>query len=214
MIVLHARVPIRPDKREDFLAGLPPLVSASREEQGNRSYECYESTETENLFCFVEQWESMEALPSFKPPPSGSRLWRFLELFSKTNVWLYRRSGGRIGGRMGRAPVLLLHHVGRKSGKERVSPVLFLADDDRLVIVGSTGGAASHPALFINLMASPRTTVEVGSRRFEVQAREASETERVAYWPRLLEIYPSYGTYRDRTQRVLPVVVLEPVDPA
>lgn len=148
----------------------------------------------------------------FKPPRKGSRLWRFLDLFSDANVRLYRRSGGRIGGRMGRAPVLLLHHVGRKSGKERVSPVLFLADDHRLVIVGSKGGAASHPAWFVNLMANPLTTVEVGSRRLRVRAREASETERDEYWPRLLEIYPSYGTYQDRTERVLPVAVLEPVD--
>ena len=147
----------------------------------------------------------------FRPPPSGSRLWRLLDLLSNTNVWLYRRSGGRIGGRMGRAPVLLLHHVGRRSGKERASPVLFLADDDRLVIVGSKGGAATHPAWFVNLMANPLTTVEVGSRRLRVRARKANETERAAYWPRLLEIYPSYGTYQRRTERVLPVVVLEPV---
>lgn len=149
-----------------------------------------------------------------KPPRKGSRLWRFLDLFSDANVWLYRRSGGRIGGRMGRAPVLLLHHVGRKSGKERVSPVLFLPHDDRLVIVGSKGGAASHPAWFVNLMANPLTTVEVASRRLRVRAREASETERADYWPGLLEIYPSFRTYQERTERVLPVLVLEPVDTA
>ena len=112
---------------------------------------------------------------------------------------------------MGRAPVMLLHHVGRKSGKERVAPVLFLADDERLVIVASKGGAPKHPAWYGNLMAHPVTTVEVGRRRVRVQARVATEAERTAYWPRLLEIYPSYGIYEDRTERVLPVVVLEPV---
>jgi len=147
----------------------------------------------------------------FKPPATGSRLWRFLELSSNANVWLYRRSGGRIGGRMGRAPVLLLHHVGRRSGKARVSPVLFLADGDRLVIVGSKGGAAKEPAWVPNLMAHPITTVEVGSRRVPVRARGASDAERTAYWPRLVEMYPSFRVYQDRTERLLPVVVLEPV---
>ena len=146
-----------------------------------------------------------------RPPRPGSRLWRALDFFSGANVQLYRVSGGRIGGRMGRAPVLLLHHVGRKSGTPRVTPVLFLADDSRLVIVGSKGGAAKHPAWFHNLRANPLTTVEVARRRFQVRAREATEAERAAYWPRMKEIYPSYAVYQQRTERILPVVVLEPV---
>ena len=133
-----------------------------------------------------------------------------LDLFSNGNVWLYRLSGGRIGGRMGRAPVLLLRHVGRRSGTPRVTPVLFLADGERLVIVGSKGGAARHPAWFHNLKANPETTVEVSRRRVDVRAREATEDERADYWPRLLEIYPSYAVYQARTDRLLPVVVLEP----
>lgn len=147
-----------------------------------------------------------------KPPSTGSRLWPLLNFFGDANIWLYRASGGRVGGRMGRAPVLLLHHIGRKSGKERVVPLLFLADGRRLVVVASKGGAAKHPAWFDNLMASPATTVEVGRRRHSVRAREATESERDGYWPRLLEIYPSYGIYQDRTDRLLPIVVLEPVN--
>lgn len=145
------------------------------------------------------------------PPPPGSRLWRLLDLFSNANVWLYRLSGGRVGGRMGRAPVLLLHHVGRRSGTRRVTPVLFLADGERLVIVGSKGGAARHPAWVHNLRADPVTLVEVGRRGIRVRARDAGEDERAAYWPRLLEIYPSYAIYQRRTDRALPVVVLEPI---
>ena len=144
------------------------------------------------------------------PPPPGSRLWRLLDLFSTANVWLYRLSGGRIGGRMGRAPVLLLHHVGRKTGSKRVTPLLFLADGEQLVIVGSKGGAARHPAWFHNLKATPLTTVEVARRRLRVRAREASEDERTALWPRLIAIYPSYAIYQERTERALPVVILEP----
>ena len=116
----------------------------------------------------------------FSPPPPDSRVRRrLLNLLSGSNVWLYRVSGGRIGGRMGRAPVLLLHHVGRRSGRKRVTPL---------------------------------TTIEVGRRRIRVRARDASEEERGAYWPRLVEIYPSYDLYRRRTSRVLPVIVLEPVE--
>lgn len=147
----------------------------------------------------------------FRPPPAGSRLWRVLNVLSGSNVHLYRASGGRIGGRMGRAPVLLLHHVGRKTGARRVTPVLFLADGYRLVIVGSKGGSSTNPAWVANLLAAPVTTVEVGRRRIEVRARMAGDEERARYWPRLVEIYPSYDTYQRRTERVIPVLVLEPV---
>ncbi len=146
-----------------------------------------------------------------QPPPTGSRRWRVLDVLSTSNVWLYRVSGGRVGGRMGKAPVLLLHHVGRKTGRERVTPVLFLADGDRLVVVGSKGGAARDPVWVGNLMAHPRTTVEVARRRVAVQARMADDAERQSYWPRLVEIYPAFETYQRRTERRLPVVILEPV---
>jgi F420H(2)-dependent quinone reductase len=144
-----------------------------------------------------------------KPPRPGSPLWRLLDIYSNLNVVLYRLTGGRVGGRMGRASVLLLHHVGRKSGIARVTPVLFLADGTRLVIVGSKGGASKHPAWFGNLMAHPNTTVEVARHKIPVRARVASEAERAEYWPRLVEMYPSYSTYQERTDRLLPVLVLE-----
>jgi deazaflavin-dependent oxidoreductase (nitroreductase family) len=144
-----------------------------------------------------------------KPPRPGSPLWQLLNVYSNINVLLYRLTGGRVGGRMGRAPVLLLHHVGRKSEIARVTPVLFLADGTRLVIVGSKGGASKHPAWFGNLMAHPNTTVEVARRRIPVRARLASETEHAEYWPRLVEMYPSYSVYQERTDRSLPIVLLE-----
>lgn len=147
----------------------------------------------------------------FAPPAPGSRRWRVVNAFGGANVRLYRLSGGRIGGRMGAAPVLLLHHVGRRSGTPRVTPLLFLADRTRLVVVGSKAGAATNPAWFVNLMAHPVTTVEIGRRKLRVRARMADDAERASYWPRLVDIYPSYATYQDRTARVLPIVVLEPV---
>src|SRR5947207_7960752 len=91
----------------------------------------------------------------FRPPRPGSRVWRLMNAFGSANVRLYRISGGRIGGRMNGAPVLLLHHTGRRSGIERVTPLLFLADGERLLIVGSKGGAATDPAWVANLEAHP-----------------------------------------------------------
>ena len=145
-----------------------------------------------------------------KPPPASSSYWKLISLVSRVNVAVYRLSGGRLGGRFGRAPILLLQHVGRRSGKARVTPLLYLADGDRLVIVASKGGTDRHPAWFHNLMANPATTVEVGRERRRVRARPATSEERERLWRRLVEMYPSYATYQSHTDRVIPVVVLEP----
>jgi len=126
-------------------------------------------------------------------------------------VLVYRLSGGRVFGRLGKAPILLLHHVGRKSGKERVSPILYLADGDDLVVVGSKGGTDKHPAWFHNLMAAPETTVEVGREKRRVRPRLAGDEERDALWPRLDAIYPPFADYRRHAgDREIPIVVLEP----
>lgn len=146
-----------------------------------------------------------------KPPPASSPFWKLLNLVAHVNVALYRLSGGRLGGRFGRAPIMLVHHVGRRSATARVTPLLYLADGDRLVIVASKGGTDRHPAWFHNLMASPGTTVEIGRERRRVRARQASEQERARLWPRLVETYPSYATYQSHTDRLIPVVLLEPV---
>ena len=145
-----------------------------------------------------------------KPPPSSSRFWKVFQVGADLNVRLYRMSGGRIGGRMQKAKVLLLHHVGRKSGKTRVTPLLFLPDGERLVVVASKGGTDKNPAWFYNLMAAPETTVEVGRDTRRVRARRASDEERAQLWPRLVEIYSSYESYQRYTDRQIPVVVLDP----
>ena len=145
-----------------------------------------------------------------KTPPSSSPFWKLFNAYSAFNVRLYRASGGRLGGRMQRAPVLLLHHVGARSGKARVTPVLYLEDGERLVIVASKGGTDKNPAWFHNLMANPETEVEVGRERRRVRARRAADEERASYWPRLVEIYSNYDDYQRQTDRVIPVVVLDP----
>ncbi len=130
----------------------------------------------------------------------------------KLNTLLYRVSGGRIANTMnkGKAPILLLDHVGRKSGTKRTTPLLYLADDDKLVIVGSRGGSEAMPAWWLNLQANPTTTVQVKRDRRTMSAREATPEEREHYWPPLTEMYPDYAVYQSRTDRKIPVIVLSP----
>lgn len=129
---------------------------------------------------------------------------------TKAQVAVYRRTGGRIANKIKGAPVLLLDHVGRKSGQARTTPVLYLSDGDDLVIVASRGGSDAMPAWWLNLKASPDTTVTVGRERRRVHAQEASAEEKGRLWPRLLEIFPDFDVYRQRTSREIPVIVLRP----
>jgi F420H(2)-dependent quinone reductase len=146
-----------------------------------------------------------------KPPPASSRFWKVFNAGTRLNVVLYRASKGRIGGRIKKLPILLLHHVGAKSGTARVSPLLYMPDGDKLVIVASKGGTDKNPAWFHNLLAHPETEVELkGGERRNVRARQASDEERSAYWPRLVEGYSDYEDYQGYAERTIPVVVLEP----
>jgi F420H(2)-dependent quinone reductase len=135
--------------------------------------------------------------------------WRAL---TDSHVWLYRLTGGRVGGRVRGVDIVLLEHVGRKSGKRRTSPLLYIRDGENLVIVASKGGAAKHPAWWINLRANPETTVQVGGERRRVRAREAEGEERERLWTRVVEVWPDYENYQRRTERRIPVVVLEAAD--
>jgi F420H(2)-dependent quinone reductase len=142
--------------------------------------------------------------------PESKLFWKAFGGMAKANTWIYRRTGGKVGGRLGKAPVLLLHHTGAKSGTKRVTPLLYLDDGGRLVIVASKGGVQRNPAWFHNLRAHPETEVEVGRARRQVRARVADGEEREGLWRRLVEIYPSYEEYQRNTDRRIPVVVLDP----
>jgi deazaflavin-dependent oxidoreductase (nitroreductase family) len=143
-----------------------------------------------------------------KPPPASSPFWKLFEVVTRVNVVLFRATGGRIGGRIGKVRILLLHHVGRRSGVERVSPLLYLADGDDLVVVASKGGVDSHPAWFHNVTAHPNTTVELGSERRAVVARVASDEERARLWPLVVDVYAPYESYQGHTERTIPLVIL------
>jgi deazaflavin-dependent oxidoreductase (nitroreductase family) len=150
-------------------------------------------------------------MPTSPPiPPPGTLRFRVVKAMIGFNTLIYRRTGGRMGGKVKGAPVLLLDHVGRKSGKARTTPLLYLEDGADLVVVGSRGGSDAMPAWFFNLMANPQTTVQVGADRRSVVARQASEEERDRLWPRLVQMYPEYDAYQRRTSRRIPVVILSP----
>jgi deazaflavin-dependent oxidoreductase (nitroreductase family) len=106
--------------------------------------------------------------------------------------------------------MLLLDHKGSKSGTERTTPLVYLDDGGRWVIVASKGGHAKHPAWFHNLKANPKTTIQVGSRKVPVTARVATDAERKRLWPRMVDIWSDYAEYQKRTDRKIPLVVLEP----
>jgi len=136
----------------------------------------------------------------------GYRVWHN---FTQLHVRAYRASGGRIGRGFRGAPVALVDHVGRKSGKRYTSPLIYGTDGDSVVIVASFGGARRDPAWWPNLKAHPRTTVQIGSERRDVIARQATPEEQARIWPRMVEIYPPYADYQRRTEREIPVVLLE-----
>jgi deazaflavin-dependent oxidoreductase (nitroreductase family) len=143
-------------------------------------------------------------------PPPGTFRAKLLNAGVAANVALYRRTSGRLGGKMKGAPVLLLDHIGRKSGQARTSPVLYLVDGENLVIVASRGGSDATPAWWLNLQAKPTTTVTVGSERRTVTARQATAEEKQSLWPRLVAMFSDFAAYQRRTERDIPVIILSP----
>lgn len=124
---------------------------------------------------------------------------------------IYRASGGRIGRNIpGAPPMLLLDHVGAKSGKRRTSPLAYLEDDEDVVLVASKGGNPRNPAWFHNLKANPDASVQIGRERRAVHARVASGKERKRLWPLVVSLYGGYEEYQERTEREIPLVILEP----
>ena len=141
----------------------------------------------------------------------ADRSWPLLRRLMRVHVALYRVTDGRIGRRMpGLPPMLLLEHVGAKTGKRYTTPLVYMEDGDDFVVVGSKGGHPQHPGWVHNLRAVPDAEVQVGARRIEVRAREATPDERRRLWPRVVAHNPRWGRYQQRTERTVPLVVLRP----
>lgn len=142
---------------------------------------------------------------------------KVIGVMSRANVRLYRATGGRIGGkwRIGSAfrrpvPVCLLTTTGRKSGRARVSPLLYLSDGDRIVVVASQGGLPKNPMWYLNIRANPEVTVQTGGMVRPMCARVADADERATLWPRLVELYADFENYQSWTDREIPVVICAP----
>ena len=134
-----------------------------------------------------------------------------IRLFSRVNKFFYRLSGGRLFGTWMRGGAIgILGHRGRRSGQMFSSPLVYLPDGERLIVIASKGGMPKHPLWYLNLRANPDCEFEIGSTKRAYRARTASPEEKKALWPRILAMNPDFDAYQARTTRDIPVVILDP----
>ena len=139
------------------------------------------------------------------------RTWPVLNRVMGAHTTVYRLTRGVVGHRIPGGPsMLLLEHVGAKSGTRRTSPLVYGRDGDAYVLVASKGGNPKNPAWYHNLRANPDTTIQVGSKRRAVRARVANAQEHKRLWPKIVKRYSGFGDYQERTKRKIPLVILEP----
>ena len=131
--------------------------------------------------------------------------------FTGVHTFVYRLSGGKMGGRFGKSLVLLLTTTGRKTGQQRTIPLFYLKDGDNLILVASNGGSPTHPVWWLNLQANPKAVVEVGKKKLPMRAMQADAEERKRLWPLVVAMYADYAEYQKKTSREIPVVILYPL---
>jgi F420H(2)-dependent quinone reductase len=137
--------------------------------------------------------------------------WPVLRRLMGGHVLVYRLTNGTVGHRFpGAPPMLLLTHVGARSGTQRTTPLVYVDDPPNVVIVASKGGYPKHPSWYHNLRAHPDTMVQIGAEHREVHARVATAQERERLWPMAVTTYAGYRGYQQRTKREIPLVILEP----
>ena len=133
-------------------------------------------------------------------------------LYGDAHVRSYLETNGEIGYRWKEdSPIAILFTTGRNSGEQRTNPLIFGRDGDDVVLVASKGGAPEHPGWYRNLRANPEAEIQIMGDRWPVRARDAEGEERERFWRMMAEIWPHYDEYVTRTDRVIPVVVLERV---
>jgi len=133
-----------------------------------------------------------------------------IKWFMAFNVFIIRASGGRIGVKLGTQSVLLLHNIGRKSGRKLISPIAYFYVDGIYFVVASNWGKDVHPGWYFNLLAAPETHIEVNGRTLPVLAREAQADEYARLWKYAVEHHPPYLDYQKATARHIPIMVFTP----
>ncbi len=125
--------------------------------------------------------------------------------FNQQVIDEFRANEGKVGGYFEGAPMVLVHHLGARSGTERVNPLVYLPDGEDLIIAATKGGSPTNPDWYHNLTANPEVTVEVGTQTFTVKASEVTGAERDDLWRRLVELRPGFADYETKTNRVFPM---------
>ena len=132
------------------------------------------------------------------------------DLYGEAHINAYLETDGERGHDWKNgAPTLILTTVGRKSGEERLSPLIYGMAGDNPMIVASKGGAPEHPAWYLNLRDNPQVQVQIRGDKFDATARDATPEERPELWKQMTEIWPDYDSYQERTDREIPIVILE-----
>jgi deazaflavin-dependent oxidoreductase (nitroreductase family) len=145
--------------------------------------------------------------------PTQERLFNLVvKPMSVMNTWLYRLSGGKVGGRWTHGePIMLLTYTGRKTGQRHTKPLVYMPDGDTLVTVASKAGVSKHPLWYLSLRANPECEIEIGREKRRMRARVANAEERQRYWPRLVAFNPDFEIYKARTTREFPILLLTPL---
>ena len=133
-------------------------------------------------------------------------------LVDRAMTWVYDKSDGRLGSRLGNKSMLVLQTTGRKSGKPRRHTLQYLADGANYVIVASNNGQDRHPGWYHNLLSHPHVRIQIGRRQQAALATVAGPQEYARLWPRLIAQNPPWEAYARRTTRTIPVVILQPLD--
>ena len=146
------------------------------------------------------------------PEPAKAPPKWILRAFSRLNVFVYRLTGGRMMNRMEGSPICLLTMTGRKSGRTLTTPLMYTAHGDDVLLVASLGGAPKNPVWYYNLVAHPDITIQVGTAKRRMRARQASADEKARLWPVVVASYPSFDAYRQKTDRDIPLMICSPAD--
>ncbi|WP_457143570.1 nitroreductase family deazaflavin-dependent oxidoreductase [Mycobacterium sp. URHB0021] len=140
---------------------------------------------------------------------NSSALVLLMKYFARAHIWIYRRTDGRLGAKLLWLPAALITTTGRKTGRQRTTPTLYLREAGRVILPASFGGRTSNPGWYRNLKEDPNVHIQIRDEHLDLVARDATDEQRKTYWPKLIRMYPPYRGYRNAADRVIPLVVCE-----